>query len=504
MLTFPTAAALAIAMSVRRSDVRPHRVRPGARWGDNYTVSTVAAESNGDFWIPANPDVVRRGRFTAEVGEQPELMLAGRLVADSQPRTAATSGDIASIIAAHAERSVAAFQPITVWGLLDDGQAVTLLGARNHGGAYGRPPRYLGQIAVSGTHVSDNERYSAVRFRIGHPLCLAHLSDGESRIMEDDQSTLGVTALEAENWLVNWLVYESSAPATLQELEMRVVSGCRALMHVALHPDRDLPVCETQVRRDPDEPWLTLRGPAFCAEPGSFQVDTLLPADELTLERFAQWIPLNDSLDGLGWAVARGVEGPLQVQTQVLTSLVEGLHRRLDFEQSYFPREVPKAALKRIRKAAWEAAAAQARAERIEGLDPVLVGELVKKAVGHVGDVSFRDRADAVVAEVGQAVPEIATSVPELPKILTDPRHLFAHQLPQDQAKEPLEDRWRYWRAVSSITPWLLRALLLLNLGVDPHFLHQRCLCHEKFVFFRENTAELIRELGWHVPSDDG
>jgi hypothetical protein len=63
----------------------------------------------------------------------------------------------------------------------------------------------------------------------------------------------------------------------------------------------------------------------------------LVPREELTVERFAKWIPLNDTLDGLAWGVATPVEGVLQVQVQVVTSLVEGLHRRLPYQQSKFP-----------------------------------------------------------------------------------------------------------------------------------------------------------------------
>jgi hypothetical protein len=441
-----------------------------------------------------------RGQFSADVGKEPMLRLEERLVPAPQLRTVADPSDTASMMAALAEMSVAAFQPITVWGQLDTGQAITVLDARSSD--TGQLPQYIGQAVVFDANVSPDELYSALRFHVGHPWWLRHLTDGESAVVDDDQSTLSVEALESHNWLV----YESTNAVTLRQLEMRVISGCLALMYLALHPDRDLlAACETQVRRDPDGPWLSVSGPAYSAESGAFQADTLLQAQDLTIQRFADWIPLNDRLDGLGWAVAEPMKVAVQAQTQVLTSLVEGLHRRLPstFEQSYFPPSVPKAALKRVRKAAWEAAATQARQEQIDGLDPELVGELVRKAVGHVGDKSFRDRAEEVVAEVQRAVPEIAESVAGLPVRLTDPRHSFAHQLPQAQAKEPLEDRWRHWTAVSRITPWLLRALLLLDVGIDPHYLHERSLEHEQFAFFRENTAQLVRELGWDLPEDE-
>ena len=50
---------------------------------------------------------------------------------------------------------------------------------------------------------------------------------------------------------------------------------------------------------------------------------TLLPHIELTVERFAKWIALNDKFDGLAWAVARRMSVPVQLQP--VTSPVEGL-----------------------------------------------------------------------------------------------------------------------------------------------------------------------------------
>src|SRR6185312_15717010 len=69
------------------------------------------------------------------------------------------------------------------------------------------------------------------------------------------------------------------------------------------------------------------------------RLGTLLSHTELTVERFAKWIALNDTFDGLAWAVARRMNVPVQLQVQLLTSLVEGFHRRLTppDEQTWFP-----------------------------------------------------------------------------------------------------------------------------------------------------------------------
>jgi hypothetical protein len=244
-----------------------------------------------------------------------------------------------------------------------------------------------------------------------------------------------------------------------------------ALAQLALFPDPEpeyeLHTLETQVRVDSTCPWLTVRGPAFCAtKPDTLRLAPVLPHTELTVERFAKWIALNDKFDGLAWAVARRMNIPIQLQVQLLTSLVEGFHRRLTppRDQTWFP-DASKRALNRVRQAAAQAAVDQAHKE---GLDPHLMGTRVMNALGHVGDKSFLERAQAIVDKVCAEVPEIGVSITTLASRLTDPRHSFAHQLPQDNAKDPLQDRFDRWMVLSRVTPWLLRTLLLLEVGVEP------------------------------------
>jgi hypothetical protein len=223
----------------------------------------------------------------------------------------------------------------------------------------------------------------------------------------------------------------------------------------------------------------------------------LLSHKELTVERFAKWIKINGIFDGLAWAVARRMNVPVQLQVQLLTSLVEGFHRRLTppDEQTWFP-DASKRALLRVREAATQAATDQAHRE---GLDPNLMGTRAWNALGHVGDKSFLERAQEVVDTVCAEVPEIGVSITKLASKLTEPRHSFAHQLPQNNAEDPLEDRITRWKVVSFVTPWLLRALLLLG-QVDAQVLREKYLENENFAFYRVNTEIRVRELGWDKP----
>jgi hypothetical protein len=194
-----------------------------------------------------------------------EASLERNLVADPRVSVSRTGTQTVISVSANPEWSVASFQPTTLHGQLDTGEPVTLLDAQNYGRAGDFAPRYRTNAgAIVGAHVSKDQLYSTVRFRMDRPYWPAHLADGESSEVEDDGSTLTVNASGGDNWLV----YESSMPVTLRQLELRVVSGCLALLQLALYPDKDRATRETQVQIERGSLWLSVHGPAFCAELG--------------------------------------------------------------------------------------------------------------------------------------------------------------------------------------------------------------------------------------------
>jgi hypothetical protein len=450
---------------------------------------------SGYFWLPEKPDATVWGAFAAEGGHKPEVVLAGGLVDDPRVRSTGAGG---RVFISSAAATMKAFQPITLRGRLDTGHAVTLVNAYNHGrdGHYFGSPHYISDYAVLGDrHVSGvDQPFSSMRFRFGDPYWLGHLRESRASAVNSEGSALSVETSDDGNWLV----YTAGAPATLRQLETRVVLGCLTLAELAL--DQDFAARNTHVRINDGDPWLSVHGPESDTPPNEFDADTLLRREELTVERFAKWIPFNDTLDGLASVVARPIKAPLQTQVLVVTSLVEGLHRRMPetFEQSKFAGASP-SALKRIKEAARRAARVTATGRR--KLDPQQVHVAVMNAVSRFDDVDYVQRATDVVTKVCAVIPEIAESVADLPECLTKARHEMAHQLPLDEEKEPLEVRYLRWLVVANITPWLLRGLLLLEAGIDPSVLHDRHLAYGRFLSLRANVAQFVRELGWELPS---
>jgi hypothetical protein len=97
-------------------------------------------------------------------------------------------------------------------------------------------------------------------------------------------------------------------------------------------------------------------------------------------------------------------------------------------------------------------------------------------------------------------MPEIAESIPDLPRRIKKARNDLAHHLAR-KGPAPLRIRALEWLVVAEATLWLLRCLLLLRADFDPATLRERLLLFQRFGFFRANTAQHVRELGWNLPS---
>lgn len=440
---------------------------------------------SGWFWVSGTTEPRVRGEFSCEPGVDPDVTLDAGLVDD--PRIRRIPGGVG--FSGSAEDSVASFLPITLHGQLDTGQRITMLNARNHGGAgrwFRGKPRYAAEAVVFGEHIDGAQAVQSVRFRLGHRYWLDHFS-AHRTVANEDGAVLSIEPSERGNWLV----YTPATPETFHRLEVLALSGVRTLMQLAL--DQSLDAQDIELRFGPDGPWLPVLSDALNTSATQTSLNSLLPRDVLTLDVIAKWIPLNDRLDGLAAAVTSPIQAALQAEALVVTSLVEGIHRRLPYQQSKFP-----GVSKRARKAILDAARLGGQAESAAyALDPTVIGESVQ----FLTDVSFRMRARQIVDEVCSVIPEFTESLADFPGEITKARNDFAHHLLIDEKREPLEKRYLRWLIVVTATPWLLRALLLLQAGVPPEVVREGFLESNRFEHVRANVAQLVRELGWEFPA---
>jgi len=286
--------------------------------------------TGGWFWVAGMSDMRVRGEFRFDTDADPEVTLESGLVND--PRMRQLPGGVG--FSGTAGDSVASFLPVTLHGQLDTSERITMLGARNHGGS-GRlfrlpKPRYVADTAVLGEHMDLAQAVHAIRFRLGHRCWLDQLS-ADASVGNEYGAVLGIEPAQDGNWLV----YSPATPETLRRLKVLVVYGVRALMELAF--DQSLGAEEVELRAAPHGPWRTLLTNRPNTAATRTPMESLLPREVLTLDVIANWIPLNDELDGLAAAVVSPNKGALQAETLIVTSLVEGIHRRLPYQQSKFP-----------------------------------------------------------------------------------------------------------------------------------------------------------------------
>ncbi|WP_198967277.1 HEPN domain-containing protein [Mycobacterium shottsii] len=124
------------------------------------------------------------------------------------------------------------------------------------------------------------------------------------------------------------------------------------------------------------------------------------------------------------------------------------------------------------------------------------------KSVSRFADVEYTERATDVITRVSAAIPELleSVSVADLAEHLKNSRNEMAHQLLLDEEKEPLGARQLRWLVVTHITPWLLRALLLLEAGILPGVLHLGHQRSNRYPSTCANVAQFVSELGWELP----
>jgi hypothetical protein len=246
--------------------------------------------------------------------------------------------------------------------------------------------------------------------------------------------------------------------------------------------------------------------PGANTHPKELDYRTLLPREELTLERFANRIPINDTLDGIGRVAGQPLEGFLETQALLVTTLLEGLHRRLHktFKQSKFP-GASASALDSVKQAARRAAKAKAADRNDPNLDPQQVHTAVMNSISHFDDVEYIDRATDVITRVSPALPELteSLSVADLAEHMKKSRNEMAHQLLREE-KEATAARYLSWLIVTHTTPWLLRGLLLLEAGVEPSVLNFHHRGNIRYPSACVNVAQFVKELGWQLPPTTG
>lgn len=356
-------------------------------------------------------------------------------------------------LSADPQHAAADWSPRTLWGL-HEGQPFTIFSANMRVSAgLGFKPAYSAQYILWGAHVEGSDaEATAVRLRFSFP------PTGWA-----EQGAVNTAAGVLSAWVddnnVDGLQWTPSTPHTMDDFKGGFPQVFTTLFR--LWTGKATSVTELQ---------LHIKGIGWCelarvgdGGPIKQVYGSLLTLDDLTLEVVGQWLTRSDQLGPIPFMVFPG-DMALQVQAFVISSALEGLHRRLHPDEARRGfQEVPKAELKNAKKAA--------KRHGVEALDPA--PEYVKdvetafaQAVGHVEELTFAERIKHIVGSLSEVAPGLLGPSSEgWIKSLKDIRNTQAHALTNHDDFNQAEVSLYY--VVSRTGRWVLRLRLLQELASD-------------------------------------
>jgi hypothetical protein len=274
---------------------------------------------------------------------------------------------------------------------------------------------------------------------------------------------------------------------TVEELDRRFVTPLASLLSLAA--DTDCPPVAVEVATSFEEPWLTvhhsgLEAPAV--EPRPWYLH-LLPLHLLGLERLATWLDAVERLGPLPPVVARSTArsgGTLETQLLELTTVTEGLHRRLFPESRRLSEEQ-------------EAAARGTVGTAIADLDEE-VRTTVSGALQHIEEPSFPQRLVELAECIEHAVPGVTGRGNRWKRCVTDVRNDFAHRSRGFLQTARIDELV----AVRESLRWLLTGLLLLQTGLPPAELAARVKDHQPYVLFLQQARDRLPRI-FEAPTNE-
>lgn len=469
----------------------------------------------GRFWLAEDNEHTVQGRLTLAEGACPRLALDQALTPTFRELDRPEQPDGTVVRTLGLADDGPDHESLVVHGTLEDGTLVTLVDAftveRKHtllAPDAGQDRQSLqASSALLGRHVGGrDERYTQIRLQLRHLEAWAALPDFALEEIDPDQGWVtlafrgsdsspvslaggGRLDLEQEPTIefsklrggrigrVLWLRAVDLPPMTADDLDRRFVTPLTTLLTLAT--DTDCPPVAVQVATGPDQPWLTVHHSGLRAAAGEMLPThkQLLPLAALGLDRVATWLDAAEKLGPLPPVVAATAAGPgrtLETQLLELTTVAEGLHRRLFPESRRLSPEQ-------------SSAARQAARGAVHDLDES-VRTAVEGALKHLEEPSFPKRVEQLADCAAAAMPGVTGQRNRWKQCVTNSRNEFAHRsygfLENERILELL--------AVTRSLRWLLTGLLLLQTGLPRDQLATQANDHQPYVLFRRQAREWL------------
>lgn len=429
-------------------------------------------EIQGEFWLADAKGPRRSGLLRLEPGSAPHLTLRGSLT--PMTRSELVSGTGHTAVYRHVPTND--FSVHTVHGLTAEGAPISLLEAQNHGYHGGLLPDHQTQVfrgvqAVIGAHLTGRDHeFSGVRVRLQFA--------GEMLLPAGDPSWFAPTPLQGRGAVHLeegsdgiWLVLQGIDPLSIRGLGRRFLRPLATLLSLSV--GQPVGVLALQVQHHVEGSWWPVHSGAHQASDPPTTTMTLLRATDLTPAVIATWLDQVDALGPLPPVVAAAMRGPVNLERMILelTTVSEGLHRRLCPTTVRFPKDAAMA----VRKAAKNAAEAA-----LPG-----AGKAVDGFLSHIHEVGYGKRLEELAAMAGPAIPGVTGRSNRWKAIVYAARNDFAHRATNSWSDDATYDKYI---TVALSLRWLLRAVLLQQAGIPSDVLAQRFLNCQEYQLFLEQA----------------
>ncbi|WP_367131910.1 HEPN domain-containing protein [Saccharothrix sp. HUAS TT1] len=269
---------------------------------------------------------------------------------------------------------------------------------------------------------------------------------------------LQVTDLQLSNW---------------QEIDRRIVTPLSSLITLCVGEVNDLTSIELTIDgRD----WFPLVSNYInYVEPRSERLRVLAGLSDLGFAGVANWLNKVETLGPLPPVIAHfsARRDVVKLETELLemTTVAEGLHRRLRPDQKRISDEDRR----------------QARKLVLEALkDMEDVKDVLRGVFNHIGELSYPNRLRGLADIIHDVAPEICGDQNKWSKVVSDARNSYAHRSAGFLDESNIDS---LFTVVESLR-WLLRCILLLEAGLDGALLGERLRDVSGFRLFLERAAE--------------
>lgn len=354
---------------------------------------------------------------------------------------------------AHPGKIVADFMPRDILGVLDDDEPVSLMGALMDNPSLvftSAGQSFHGNHSLFGAHLlNQHAPVDGLRWTWstrGERVLRA--ITGEAPVEGNQPGTL-------EPWVfdgTDGLQFKGQSPFPLQILLNEVQNSCSQLLGL-WYAQKVPKVSGIEVLVG--DRWCTfhMRG----QHAPSLARTELMPLELLSVATFARWISLASRIFPFPF-ILNAPTNVLQLDAQVLGTVVEGLHYRLEGKGSRFPGLSRRA----VERAADEARRAGVQALMDEGYsDATEAGRILGETLGHLNDMPYQDRALDLVRPVHMLAPSLFG--PDLQGWVQMVKTVRNHQSHQAEVRfdEPLINC--YYVMVTSCR-WALHLRILIEL----------------------------------------